>query len=189
MASQLPFKLPSTRALLLAVLFTLSAHANPIPGPDSGTTEEISQCATILCMAGTDCKVIDGRAQCIPINPKPEVCGKTVCAAGLICCNASCGICTKPGMMCTQQACNDDGPKGEKCGSVFCKPGTECCNPSCGTCVAPGKGCTKQLCLPDPPKQEQCGKTVCPEGFVCCNSSCGTCTPPGGACTQQFCTN
>jgi hypothetical protein len=34
-----------------------------------------------------------------------EPCGNTTCAVGQVCCNASCGICTEPGMFCTQQAC------------------------------------------------------------------------------------
>jgi hypothetical protein len=37
--------------------------------------------------------------------PAGEACGPTTCAAGQVCCNASCGICTDPGMFCTQQAC------------------------------------------------------------------------------------
>jgi hypothetical protein len=41
-----------------------------------------------------------------PVPPKGEPCGDTTCTDGMVCCNASCGICTQPGMMCTQQACN-----------------------------------------------------------------------------------
>jgi hypothetical protein len=32
-------------------------------------------------------------------------CGPNTCAAGDVCCNESCGICTPPGGMCTQQFC------------------------------------------------------------------------------------
>ena len=32
-------------------------------------------------------------------------CGAKTCAAGLVCCNASCGTCVKPGSSCTQHAC------------------------------------------------------------------------------------
>lgn len=32
-------------------------------------------------------------------------CGPSTCAAGDVCCNESCGICTPPGGMCTQQFC------------------------------------------------------------------------------------
>jgi hypothetical protein len=34
-------------------------------------------------------------------------CGPKTCAAGQICCNASCGICTPPDGFCTQQLCNE----------------------------------------------------------------------------------
>ena len=37
-----------------------------------------------------------------------EVCGDIVCPDGELCCNASCGICTPPGGVCTQQACDDN---------------------------------------------------------------------------------
>lgn len=43
---------------------------------------------------------------CETAKPSGEPCGDVTCGAGLVCCNASCGICTEPGMMCTQQACN-----------------------------------------------------------------------------------
>ena len=42
-----------------------------------------------------------------PNPPKEEKCGNTICPEGLTCCNASCGMCTKPGGFCTQQACVD----------------------------------------------------------------------------------
>jgi hypothetical protein len=32
-------------------------------------------------------------------------CGRTTCAVGEICCNASCGICTPPDGFCTEQFC------------------------------------------------------------------------------------
>ncbi|KAL2129432.1 hypothetical protein VTI74DRAFT_7806 [Chaetomium olivicolor] len=175
----------SVRTLLLAALVTTVVHSNPIDLPSPSDT--ITPCATVKCTADTTCKVIDGKAQCVPIDGVK--CGNTVCAAGLTCCNPSCGICTEPGMGCTGQICPSipvETPSERQCGSTLCKPGQECCNPSCGICVEPGKGCTKQLCAPT---GEQCGKTVCARGLVCCNSSCGICTPPGGACTQQFCTN
>jgi hypothetical protein len=38
-------------------------------------------------------------------SPGGEQCGDTVCGAGLVCCNASCGICTPPDGACIQIAC------------------------------------------------------------------------------------
>jgi hypothetical protein len=55
-----------------------------------------------------DCDPNNGGADCggICVPPKGgEPCGKTVCGPGLTCCNASCGTCTKPGMVCSQIAC------------------------------------------------------------------------------------
>lgn len=148
----------SVKALLVAMLAAVPAIANPID--------------------------IQPRQS---LTPGGEQCGPVVCPDGTSCCNASCGICVKPGMACHQMACETvPPPKLEVCGSTICKPGTECCNPSCGTCVEPGKGCTKEFCAP---KDQKCGKTVCGEGFFCCNSSCGICAPHGGACTQQYCTD
>jgi hypothetical protein len=186
------------RALLLvALLVTTAANGNPIDLPPRGDT--ITPCATVKCTSDTFCKVVDGRAQCVPIAGVP--CGNTVCEAGAYCCNPSCGVCVKPGMACTAHICppvpipvtppdDDNNNNGNgtttptQCGSTQCKPGLECCNPSCGICVEPGKGCTKQLC---PPEGELCGKIVCQAGLVCCNASCGVCTPPGMACTQHVC--
>ncbi|KAK4041884.1 hypothetical protein C8A01DRAFT_45091 [Parachaetomium inaequale] len=174
----------SPRALLLAILVNTGVSGNPI---DTRSGDSITPCATVKCAINTTCKVIDGKAQCVPINGIQ--CGNTVCEAGTTCCNPSCGLCVKPGMACTAHICPPvtiTPPRETQCGPATCKAGLECCNSSCGICVEPGKGCTKQLCVPG---GEQCGKTVCPAGLLCCNSSCGICAPPDGACTMQFCAN
>ncbi len=72
-------------------------------------------------------------------------CGDNLCDLGEVCCNSSCGICTEPGGVCTQQYCPPELP-GESCGNIVCPPGTECCNASCGICVEPGGACTQQYC-------------------------------------------
>jgi predicted secreted protein len=96
----------------------------------------------------------------ISVKPATVKCGSNVCAAGQVCCNASCGICTPPGGYCTQQAC---GPvlakEGEACKSfgnptlpeceagLICQPGpipdtAHCVKPSCQqTGCAAGKQC------------------------------------------------
>lgn len=43
-------------------------------------------------------------------NRPVEQCGTVVCPPGLVCCNASCGICTEPGGFCIQIACEQ--PRG-----------------------------------------------------------------------------
>jgi len=61
----------------------------------------------------------------------PVACGAAQCAEGQICCNPSCGICTPPDGMCTQQFC--DAPEGaaqaeptSTCDNVRCVAGTHC---------------------------------------------------------------
>lgn len=39
-----------------------------------------------------------------------KVCGRSVCAPGMVCCNSSCGICTPPGGACIQMFCGFDVP-------------------------------------------------------------------------------
>ncbi|MCC6648869.1 MAG: hypothetical protein IT374_25300 [Polyangiaceae bacterium] len=65
---------------------------------------EITPCATVRCGWASICVVEDGAAVCVPNTPQP--CGATQCAVGTVCCNSSCGICTAPGDVCTQQVCN-----------------------------------------------------------------------------------
>jgi hypothetical protein len=66
------------------------------------------------------------------------VCGKATCAAGEVCCNPSCGICTAPDGMCTQQFCDEEPAVSEggdhppppaaltACDTVRCAGGTHC---------------------------------------------------------------
>lgn len=63
----------------------------------------ITPCATVRCAAGTTCEVVDGSAYCV--SDGHQACGSSTCAAGTVCCNASCGICTAPGELCIQLAC------------------------------------------------------------------------------------
>ena len=61
-----------------------------------------------VCKDGFVWNASPGVCGCVPVgggNGGGEQCGKRTCGDGLVCCNASCGICTKPGMFCTQQAC------------------------------------------------------------------------------------
>jgi len=50
----------------------------------------------------------------------PAPCGPTVCGPGLVCCNASCGICTAPGDGCVDIVCGDAdaGPPNIECGGI-----------------------------------------------------------------------
>lgn len=131
------------------------------------------------------------------------VCGPSICGDGLVCCNASCGVCAPPGVACTTIACEDGGPPppidggaGEECGPVFCSPGTVCCNASCGICVEPGMGCPAIACADGgPPPATECsglGTGECGEGMFCRHAEgCGfdfgpgTCEPMPEGCTAD----
>jgi hypothetical protein len=71
---------------------------------DCAGTPVITPCATVLCPQGTRCEVQrSGEPACL--SDGSQACGRSTCAAGSVCCNASCGVCTPPGTFCTQQAC------------------------------------------------------------------------------------
>jgi hypothetical protein len=159
------------RALVLIGLTIGATIANPVAVP------AVDPCSLVRCMDGYTCKVIGGAAKCVANGVQ---CGPKVCRRGEVCCNESCGICTKPDEWCTLQFC-----LGPQCGSSWCASGEVCCNESCGICTPPGGVCTQQACLPT--TGPQCGPNTCAVGEVCCNESCGICTPPDGACIDLFC--
>ncbi len=69
--------------------------------------EGMHPCAVTTCAHGSRCESRDGQAQCIPLESASDgvPCGGATCEPGMVCCNASCGICTPPDGACTQQAC------------------------------------------------------------------------------------
>jgi hypothetical protein len=112
-----------------------------------------------------------------------QACGPVDCPSGQVCCNESCGICTPPGGVCTQQAC-----EGVRCGPTTCGVGQECCNESCGICVDPGGACTEQFCEAGP----FCGGIAairCPGAGSCVDDWRDDCDPAhGGADCGGVCT-
>jgi hypothetical protein len=64
---------------------------------------DVNPCAAVLCLEGSVCVVQNGAGVCVPFEG--EACGDVTCGPGLVCCNASCGICTPPGFACIQIAC------------------------------------------------------------------------------------
>lgn len=114
-------------------------------------------------------------------------CGPTVCAAGTVCCNESCGICVAPGEGCIELACVDAGGPAH-CGSDRCGPGEECCVDCDGAPYCHAGSCPLLRCpLPD---CEECGlgerccptcpgsAPVCVGGAVCPEVDCPS--PPSG---------
>jgi hypothetical protein len=63
--------------------------------------------ALAKCAAGYRFDSSPAVCSCVPDNPGVGgvPCGKNTCPAGQVCCNASCGICTPPGGVCIQIAC------------------------------------------------------------------------------------
>src|SRR5687768_3777413 len=123
-------------------------------------------------------------------EPVLAACGATVCPAGQVCCNPSCGIFTAPGRRCSQTVCGMQlVPESVPCGPNTCNVGERCCNPSCGICVGPGESCDDRACN-NPityPESHTCGMMTCNVGLVCCNPSCGICAAPGAPCSQEPC--
>lgn len=81
----------------------------------------------------------------------PVSCGAATCPEGQICCNPSCGICTPPDGMCTQQFC--DGPPSPSSDESSAAPTTTCDNVRCmaGThCEMIPVQCIKAPCPPVP---------------------------------------
>ena len=122
---------------------------------------------------------------------RPVPCGHTLCEPGLVCCNASCGICTPPDGFCTQQACLPVECTPQECGpapgmpNYLCPDGVSVAGP--GDCVRHPNGVCGWEILACPSEGEACGGVTCPAGTSCCNASCGICTPPGMACIQIAC--
>jgi len=77
--------------------------AGEVPGSRMSLAAAQSGCVTVCptCKPGVACPQFC-RIDCPPgVSP----CGPTVCRHNEECCNESCGICTRPGESCTQQAC------------------------------------------------------------------------------------
>lgn len=54
-----------------------------------------------------------------------QSCGAVTCGDGQVCCNASCGICTNPEMVCIQIAC-DPATVGKTCADLHCAASETC---------------------------------------------------------------
>lgn len=121
-----------------------------------------------------DCDPEAGGADCagVCVLESGPACGDKTCAPGTVCCNASCGICTPPGDVCTQQACEPTGecPPGA-CGpplgapNIICPDGETIGGP--GDCVRDATGrCAWEFieCPDEPPPQCQvagCSGQLC----------------------------
>lgn len=91
-----------------------------------------------------------------------QQCGATSCGEGTVCCNASCGICTPPGRVCIQIAC-DPSSVGETCADISCSAGEACADtPSGAQCVAQEENpCNLADCPPSATCQVVQGAASC----------------------------
>lgn len=111
-------------------------------------------------------------------------CGPATCAAGEVCCNASCGICAPFGEGCIAIACPFT------CGAEVCEPGVSACCPGCAPgqsmCAGPGGECPPVAC---PPPTSCADGSECFDGQECCTSCDGTsfCAEPGTSCPDLLC--
>jgi hypothetical protein len=89
-------------------------------------------------------------------------CGDRTCGEGTECCNASCGICTAPGNVCIQIACEpSDSPAS--CAAVSCFRGDICMEtPAGAVCVPPEDNpCNLVDCQPNSTCKVEQGAPVC----------------------------
>jgi hypothetical protein len=153
-------------------------------GEPPGTSAVAEASAPVAAAVGTQ----DAAATWVP-PPSPVSCGPTTCASGETCCNATCGICTRPGETCTRQNCGTASyPTSSACGPNTCNVGEVCCNSTCGTCVPAGTSCDTTPCDNGPtlPVSQSCGMNTCSVGLVCCDARCGLCAP-AAQCAQLHC--
>jgi hypothetical protein len=108
--------------------------------------------------AATGGSKADGSAATPDVPAGSTTCGTATCAPGLVCCNASCGICTRPGEGCIKLLCQPDAGAG----AGACKVNDDCrlfddyctgcdCRALAKTdpdpkCSGPGVRCTVQPC-------------------------------------------
>jgi hypothetical protein len=130
------------------------------------TTEDGDCKAPPGCGPGLACPAVC-YGNCRPAKEEGPVCGATRCAAGMVCCNPSCGICTPPNGACTQQICNP--PSGGACKSdADCRLEADYCT-GCDCralaptqklppCSGPGVACFVDPCLN---KKAQCMNGQC----------------------------
>ena len=104
-------------------------------------------CNLVDCLPNTICKVVEGEATCVPVEPEPPTsCAVVLCPVGNACEE------TPEGAKCVPI---DSGVPPITCASVLCIQGTTCQEtPEGPTCVPNGSGAS-------------CAATLCPVGTYC----------------------
>lgn len=91
-----------------------------------------------------------------------RACGDRTCGEGTECCNASCGICTAPGNVCIQIAC-EPSDQNTTCKTVLCGPGDICMDTPAGALCVPAQEnpCNLVDCQPNSTCKVEQGAPVC----------------------------
>ncbi len=187
------------KSLLFGLLLSAACQAVVDPDPRQlGEDALKTACEGIDCKEGTHCALVEVQcvqapcervAECVPDEleavPLPEgqgqACGKNTCAQGQVCCNASCGICTEPGGVCIQLACdegdddNEGGTDKPTCAATTCPVGQACVE-------GPGGAECK-----DPDGAANCAATLCLEGTYCDDISGQAKCIPLPSCKDMLC--
>ncbi len=103
-ASLLPILSFALLALALAPGCAGLTGGSAEPPPPSVVDERGACAISGLCVAGYAWSM--DACGCVP----GTACGPSICAPGLSCCNASCGLCAAPGEVCSQQVCEAPPP-------------------------------------------------------------------------------
>ena len=146
--------IPMLALLALALLAALPALAGEAAAADAGVP---------AAAAPADCAApaAAGSGAEEPLFLAGQICGSKICGKGTYCCNASCSLCVRFDMSCTQQVCSVASQAqeaereevthflgGQPCNQVVCGQGQFCCNHSCSICAPRGGACTQQICAP-----------------------------------------
>lgn len=104
-----------------------------------------------------------------------EPCGHTSCGPGTVCCNASCGICTPPGLGCLAVECAESCTSNADCAA------TEYCAVSQGSCGGEGT-CVPRATVCPAVIRESCGCDGVTYTSPCDASASGVNVRSDGAC-------
>jgi hypothetical protein len=140
------------------------ASSNSCASGEVCTTEDGDCKAPPGCGPGVGCPAVC-YGNCRPAKDGPA-CGTVRCAAGMVCCNDSCGICTPPNGGCTKQLCVP--PAGACARDADCRLEADYCtgcdcralatNQKLPACPGPGVAC---LIDPCDSKKAQCVNGAC----------------------------